>query len=92
MSPIMDEQVRKGIKFRLLLPENRLPVSTVSVKNVETKGLSDLPAIVILTEKEAGICFRQIGGKIDYAGFFGKDPIFLNWVKDLFLYYGDKVK
>jgi len=27
---------------------------------------------------------------MDYAGFFGKDPTFLNWVKELFLYYWDK--
>jgi len=54
-------------------------------KNVELRGLSELPAIVVLTEKAAGICFCQIGGRVDYAGFFGPDPTFHNWVKDLFL-------
>jgi predicted transcriptional regulator len=56
------------------------------------RALFDIPAIIALTEKEAAICFRLIGGKMDYAGFIGKDPIFLNWVKDLFLYYWDKGK
>jgi hypothetical protein len=31
-------------------------------------------------------------GRVDYAGFIGKDEIFLNWVKDLFLYYWGKGK
>jgi hypothetical protein len=57
------------------------------VKNVEVRGLSDLPAIVFLTEKEGAVYFRQVGGRIDYAGFFGKHPTFLSWVKDLFQYY-----
>jgi hypothetical protein len=29
---------------------------------------------------------------MDYAGFVGKDPAFLNGVKDLFLFYWDKGK
>ncbi len=92
MGPIMDERVRKGLKLRFLLPENRLPTSAnplPPVKNLEMKGLSDLPAIVVVTEKEGAICFRQVGGRMDYAGFFGKHPTFLNWLKDLFQYYWD---
>lgn len=95
MSQIIDERIQKGLKLKMLIPENRLSVTispTPTVKNVEIRGLSDLPAIVVLTEKEAGICFRQLDGRVDYAGFFGKDPTFLNWVKDLFLYYWDKGK
>jgi predicted transcriptional regulator len=45
-----------------------------------------------ITEKEAFLCFRFIEGRVDYAGFFGKDLAFLNWVKDLFLYYWNKGK
>jgi predicted transcriptional regulator len=56
------------------------------------RSLSDIPALVVLTEKEAGACFRQVDGKMDYADFFGKDPAFHSWVKDLFLYYWDKGK
>jgi predicted transcriptional regulator len=29
---------------------------------------------------------------MDFAGFFGTDPKFLNWVKDLFLHYWNKGK
>ncbi len=95
MGPIMDEVIRNGVKLRFLIPETRLPTSSSlppSVKNVEMRGLLDLPAIVVLTKKEGAVCFRQVGGRVDYAGFFGKDPAFLNWVKDLFLYYWDEGK
>jgi predicted transcriptional regulator len=92
MSPIMLERSQKGLKLKFLLPENRLPTATAIVKNVEVKGISEVPAIVVLTEKEGAVCFRQLEGRVDYAGFFGKDPTFLNWVKDLFLYYWDKGK
>jgi predicted transcriptional regulator len=95
MIPKINEQIQRGIKFKFLIPENRLSTNVsqpATPKNVEGRGLPDLPAIVVLTEKEAGICFRQVGGRVDYAGFFGKDPTFLNWVKDLFLYYWERGK
>ncbi|HLC00799.1 MAG TPA: hypothetical protein VJL33_05730 [Candidatus Bathyarchaeia archaeon] len=94
MAPKMSEIMQRGVKLRFLIPENRLSadVTQPAIKNFEGRGLSDLPAIVVLTEKEGGICFRQVGGRVDYSGFFGKDPIFLNWVKDLFLYCWEKGK
>jgi len=95
MGPIMNEQIQKGVKLKFLIPENCLSANVsppAIAKSVEVRGLPDLPAMVVLTEKEAGICFRLVGGRMDYAGFYGKDPIFLNWVKDLFLYYWDKGK
>jgi predicted transcriptional regulator len=95
MGPVMGGLMQKGVKLRFLLPENRLQAdagSPVVVKNLEMRTLTDLPALVVLTEKEGGVCFRQVGGKVDYAGFFGKDLTFLNWVRDLFLYYWDRGK
>jgi len=94
MIPIMDERMKRGVKMRFLIPEKRLTASfsSTTVKNVEGRGLSDLPAIVVLTEKVAGVCLHQIGGRVDYAGFFGADPTFHNWVRDLFLYYWEKGK
>jgi len=55
-------------------------------------AVSDISATILLTEKEAMICLRFFGGRMDFAGFFGKDPVFHNWVRDLFLYYWDKGK
>ena len=93
MAPIVNERLQKGVKMRFLIPENRLSANLgPSVKNVEARSLPDVPAIVVLSEKVAGVCFRQLGGRVDYAGFFGVDPTFHNWVKDLFLCYWDKGK
>jgi len=93
MGPVMSGLLQRGVKLRFLLPENRLQAdagSPVVLKNLEMRTLPDIPALVGLTEKEGGVFFRQAGGKVDYAGFFGKDPTFLNWVRDLFLYYWDR--
>ena len=95
MGPIMNERIRKGVKARMLFLESFLPPNAIppaKLSNLENRTLSDIPAIIALTEKEAAICFHLVGGRADYAGFFGKDSIFLNWVKDLFLYYWDKGK
>jgi predicted transcriptional regulator len=95
MIPKVNEILSRGVKMRFLIPENRLMADAnpaEAPKNVEGRSLTDIPAIVVLTEKSAGVCFRQIGGRVDYAGFFGKDPAFHNWVKDLFLYYWERGK
>jgi predicted transcriptional regulator len=83
---VISKQIPKGVEYKFLspYPPTKLP-------NLENRTLFDAPLIVI-TEKEATVCFRFIGGRVDYAGFFGKDPVFLNWIKDLFLYYWDKGK
>jgi predicted transcriptional regulator len=67
-------------------------IPSPSPRNVELRGLSDIPVTIGITEKEATVCFPLVGGRTDYAGFSGKDPSFLNWAKDLFLYYWDKGK
>ena len=93
MTSVMNQRVQEGVQIRMLISQERLPTSTNMTpmpKNVELRGLSGLPAVVVLTEKVAGICFCQIAGKVDYAGFFGSDSNFHNWVKDLFLYYWEK--
>ena len=95
MDPVMSEKMGKGLKLKMLIPESHLQAAKtqpVPPQNVELRVLPSVPAIIGITEKEATICFRFIGGRMDYAGFSGKDPTFLNWVKDLFLYYWEKGK
>jgi len=93
MAPVMNERLQKGTKMRFMIPANRLlATQSTPTKGLEIRSLIDIPAIVVLTEKMAGICFRQIGGRVDYAGFFGSHPTFHNWVKELFLYYWENGK
>ncbi len=93
MASVMNQRVQEGIQVKMLISQERMTpeiTSSGAPKNFELRGLPELPAIIVLTEKEAGICFRQLGGRIDYAGFFGSDPAFHSWVKDLFMYYWGK--
>jgi predicted transcriptional regulator len=93
MDPIMDQKIAKGLQVKMIIPEADLStVPALKTPNVEVRGISDIPVILGITEKGATVCFRFIGGRVDYAGFSGKDPAFLNWAKDLFLYYWKKGK
>lgn len=93
MNPVIEQQIARGLKLRFLIPESRLsPEANQPVKNVEIRALPEIPALVVVTDKEAGACFRQLGGKMDYAGFFGKDATFHSWAKELFLFYWDQAK
>ncbi len=87
-----DEHARAGVKFRFLFPEKYLLEwgEAKPVKNIECRGLSDIPVNFVINEKEAGISFSLTGGRADYVGFLGSDPAFISWVKDLFLYYWEK--
>ena len=61
-------------------------------QNFEVRIFKNIPAFLLLTEKEAAVSFRSNDGRLDYYGFLGKDSTFLNWVKDLFLYYWENAK
>ena len=87
--------IAAGVKYRFLLPESLVPTGsgpTGSGHGIEVKGLSEIPAIVALTEKEAGVFFYLLNGRADYTGFVAKDSSSLTWVKDLFEYCWDKEK
>jgi predicted transcriptional regulator len=81
------EQIPKGAEYRILSPQ-----PPVKLPNLENRTLTEPPAVMVVTEKEAGLCFRFKEGRVDYAGFFGKDPMFLSYVKDLFLHFWGKGK
>ena len=97
MGPIMEEHMRKGLKLQFILPESRLPLeptspSSPAIKNMQVKVIADLPGIIAVTEKEAAVCFRFVEGRMDYAGFYGRDPFFVGWAKDVFLHYWEQGK
>ena len=75
-------QIPKGVEYKILSPQ---PPAKLS--NLENRTLTYSPVILALTENEAILCFRFVDGRMDYASFSGSDPAFLNWVRDLFLYY-----
>ena len=88
---ILAERASKGVKFRFIGPKRiasspQSPQSAVS-RSFEVRNMDDIPAIVLINEDTAAFGLRLINGKLDYTAFFGKDPVFYSWVKDLFLYY-----
>jgi predicted transcriptional regulator len=93
LGPAMARPVSKGVEFKFmgyecLLPNfNHVPGEA---SYVEIRTLTDVPITIVCTEKEAEICFPSTEGRMDYAAFHGKDQMFVNWARELFLYYWDK--
>lgn len=84
---VISKDVPQGCEYRVLSPQ--LPKK---LANLENRTFLNPPIIMAITEKQAAVCFRLIGGKVDYANFFGEDAIFLGWAKDLFIYYWNRVE
>ena len=87
------EGISKGVKYKFLFPKRFIPKELTIpglAKAAEIRSMEDLPFNVVMSEKEAGISFQFADGRVDYVSFVGKDPMFVNWVKDLFLYYWEK--
>ncbi len=79
--------IPKNAQYRILSPQ-----PFTKMRNLENRTLCNPPLIMALTENQAAVCFRLIGGKVDYTSFFGTDQALHTWAKDLFLYYWDKAK
>jgi predicted transcriptional regulator len=85
------ENIPKGIKYRFLFPERFIPRETaLPIQVAEWRSSEELPANFCMNEREAGISFSYIDGRVDYTSFIGTDPLFIGWVRDLFLYYWDR--
>jgi len=95
LGPAMARHVSKGVEFRFMGYERRLPSFNHvpgGASHVELRTPTDVPITIVCTEKEAEICFPSTEGRMDYAAFYGKDRMFVNWAKELFLYYWDKAE
>jgi predicted transcriptional regulator len=91
--PAMAEIIPKGVRFRFLLSDCRLPDYNPvpgAAPHIEKRTLTDIPGIILCTEKKAGVCLPSTDGRMDYACFTSKDQFFINWARDLFLHYWDK--
>ena len=95
LGPVMTDPISKGVKFRFLGCESRLPHFNHvpgEAPHIELRTLTDVPISIVCTEKEAAICLPSTNGRMDYAAFYGTDQMFVNWIRDVFLYYWDKGK
>jgi predicted transcriptional regulator len=90
---ILVESIPRGVKYKFLFPKQYITAALTfpgMERSVEWRAIEDIPVNLVISEKEAGISFCLPNGKTDYAGFFGKDPGFMNWVKAVFEYYWAK--
>ena len=95
LGPAMTDPISKGVKFRFMGFESRLPKvnhAPGEAPHIELRTLTEAPITIVYTEKEAFICLPSTEGRMDYAAFYGKDQLFVNWARELFLYYWDKGK
>jgi predicted transcriptional regulator len=91
--PILMESIPRGVKYNFLFPKRHITAALTfpgMEHAVEWRAFEGIPANFVISEKEAGVSFCLPDGKTDYAGFFGKDKVFMNWVEQLFQYYWDR--
>jgi len=101
--PAIDEALQRGVEYRLLSPEDIVVPPNFKYGPILTKArmsnqfqVGSIPGpdvYVAMSEKEvAALVFPNTKGKMDYYGFFSKDPGFHRWCYDLFNYYWDRSK
>ena len=76
LGPVMTDPISKGVKFRFMGCESRLPHFNHvpgEAPHIEIRTLTDVPISIVCTEKEAAICLPSTNGRMDYAAFYGTD-------------------
>jgi len=100
----LKKAINCGAQFKIILPirmnppagfidhddEKFFEEATVS-KFMERRFLEKIELSMVLSEKEAGVVFPTLDGRLDYGfGFLTTDKLGYDWCKDLFLYYWEK--
>ncbi len=84
------EKVAKGLVLKFIMSKKLADALKNSREAELLKGsryIERTNVTLLITEKEGVIHFRKLNGQMDYVGFFGNDPKFRKWLKDLFTYY-----
>ena len=92
--PAISGRGTPGVRFRFLFYEHPKsnPLRGPAPRQaplIEKRTLTTIPGIILCTEKEAGVCLPSTEGRMDYTGFYSKDPVFVAWARDLFLHCWD---
>lgn len=95
--PLLEEAVKRGVKFKLILPEDLIPPSGFKpipmIPNlIERRTLEKVKVVVVMSEKKARVAFPTIDEKMDHIGFGSTDKRAYSWCKDLFLYFWERAK
>jgi predicted transcriptional regulator len=95
--PFLEAAVKRGVQFRLILPEDLLPPPGFkplpNIPNkIERRTLPQVTVIMTISEKEARIGFLATDGKLDPSAFESKDLQAHKYCKDLYLLNWEKAK
>ena len=89
------EILQKGVTIKLVFDEGsrKFFEKIPDVKDhFEKRVVPTVPAVLLMSEKFAGLSVLSIDGRSDSAVFYGNDAKFLKWASDLFLYYWEQGK
>ena len=97
--PMIREGYAKGVRFRILLPEQLTLPSGFQLSKpaptspIEIKWLEEVRVCIVMNEALAGLCLPNSAGKIDFStGFASRKPKFHKWCRDLFLHHWERGK
>jgi predicted transcriptional regulator len=92
--PLLEKAVKRGFKFRLILPENLTPPQGFKPTPVPKliRTTKKVEVTVAISEKGGGVSFPTSEGKIDYWAFRLVDERAHKWCRDLFLHYWERAK
>ena len=99
--PYIQEALKRGVKFKLILPRMVVPpkdarermLSTIFLQAMkagkfENRFLEKIDVQICLSEREvASLCFLNTEGKMDYHGFRATDELSFKWTKALYSHY-----
>jgi predicted transcriptional regulator len=101
---LLIEAIKRGAHFKVIMPKNLTPPqgfknygeqqsyenATIS-QYMETRFADKVEVAIVMSEKEAGITFPTLEGRIDYGfGFITEDQLGHEYCKELFRYYWDR--
>jgi predicted transcriptional regulator len=90
---LVPESLRRGVDLRTILPSEVVPPPGFKpAEGVQRRTVPGFNLVVIVSDKEAVLGLPYLSGKMDHAQYFSRDPAFLKWCKDLFLYYWERGK
>ena len=95
--PFLEEAVKRGVEFRIILPEDLIPPpdfepNPAIAKGMKMRTLKRIDVVTAMSEKEAREVFPTRDGKMDYFVFGTTDKRSHKWCRDLFLYYWERAK
>lgn len=94
---LLEDAVKRGVKFRLILPENLIPPPgfkpiPIVPNRIERRTLEKVDVVIVMSEKEARVAFPTQDEKMDHIGFGSTDKRAYSWCRDLFLYCWERAK